>query len=84
MRFLPDHVSPVLLALVAMGVAGRLGLGRWWLVGVPALLGVTAGFVVEITGASVHEIPLVPFVVEIATIATVCGLALPRPAASTL
>jgi hypothetical protein len=64
----------VLLTLVAMGVAAFLGLGRWWLIGIPALFGLTTGFVADAAGASVNDVPLVPFVVEIATIATFSGL----------
>jgi hypothetical protein len=82
--FLPEHVNPVLLMLAAMGVAALLDRRRWWLVSIPALIGLTSGFVLDVVGVSVHDVPLVPFVVEVATVATLCWIALSRPAASTL
>jgi hypothetical protein len=82
--FLPEHVSPIVLTLAALGVAVRLDRRRCWLVGLPALIGLTTGLVLDTVGASVHDVPLVPFVVEIATVTTLCGIALSRPAASTL
>jgi hypothetical protein len=80
--FLPEHVSPIVLALAAMGVAALLDRGRWWLAGVPALLGLATGFVLDTVGATVHDVPLVPFMVEIATVGMVCGIAVRRPARS--
>ena len=84
MAFLPEHLSPILLALGAMGVASLLDRRRWWLVGVPAVLGLTAGLVLDAVGASLHDVPLVPFVVEIATVATLGGVVLSRPQTRTL
>lgn len=71
MGFLPEHVSPILLTLAALGLAAFADCRRWWLVAVPTLLGLATGFLVDATGASVHDIPLVPFLVEVATIASV-------------
>lgn len=78
MGFLPEHANPVLITLAALGMAALVDRRRWWLVAVPALIGLTVGFVVDVTGASVHDVPLVPFVVEVATIATLAGLAFRR------
>jgi hypothetical protein len=82
--FLPEHLNPVFLALAAMGVAALLDRRRWWLTSIPALIGLTSGFVLDTAGASVHDVPLVPFMVEIATVVTVGWIALTRPAAPRL
>jgi len=82
--FLPEHVSPILLTIAALGIAAVVDRRRWWLVGVPALLGLTFGFVVDLTGASVHDVPSLPFVVEVATIAALGRLAFRRHVASPL
>lgn len=84
MSFLPEHVNPVLLVLSAMGVAALLDRRRWWLVGVPALIGLAIGLMIDVAGASIHAVPLVPFLVEVATLATLCGIATTRPRASAL
>jgi hypothetical protein len=78
MAFLPEHVNPILLTLGAMAIAARLDRRRWWLVGVPAVLGLVTGFLVDVTGASVRAVPVMPFVVEVATIVTLGGLAYRR------
>jgi hypothetical protein len=82
--FLPEHLNPIVLTLAALGVAALLDRRRCWLVGLPALIGLTTGFVLDTVGASVHDVPLVPFVIEIATVVTLCGIAFSRPATSTL
>jgi hypothetical protein len=76
--FLPEHVSPLVLAIAAMGLASFVDHRRWWLPATPALTGLALGFVLDTVGAKVHDVPLVPFVVEIATLAILCGIVLTR------
>lgn len=83
MGFLPEHVNPVLVTFAAMGFAATVNTRRWWLVGVPALIGLAIGVAADVANLSVHLIPLVPFVVEIATVATFGWLVLGRRTAAT-
>ena len=84
MAFLPEHINSIALTLAAMGLAAFLDRRRCWLVGLPALIGLTIGFVLDTAGASWRDVPLVPFVVEVATVAMLSGVALSRGSASTL
>lgn len=81
---LPEHVNPIVLTLAAMGFAAFLDRRRWWLVGLPALIGLTTGFVLDTVGVSFNDVPLGPFAVEVATVAILAGVALSRSPASAL
>ena len=84
MSFLPEHINPIALTLATMGLAAFLDRRRAWLVGLPALIGITIGFVLDTVGASLRVVPLVPFVVEVATVAMLGGVALSRRGVSML